>query len=230
MRAVNLLPSNESATRRRMPNPWVWVAALAPILAFGLIYYGYSSAHSSVQKKQSELTAANAHLAAMGAAAARGQAESGLLGQLSQRQAALLDALGKEMPWDVTLNDLARVMPKDVWLTSLSVQSPTPADVAAVAPIVATTTTASTTTSTTETTTTAATPVAPTPAPVAFTISGYAGSQGSVAELLARLQLMPMLNNVTLGSTTSAPAPNGKGFVQFQVTASVQAIPTGVGL
>ncbi len=45
-------------------------------------------------------------------------------------EAALQDALSKQMPWDVTLDDLARVLPSDVWLTALSVQTPTPANVA----------------------------------------------------------------------------------------------------
>jgi Tfp pilus assembly protein PilN len=156
-----------------------------------------------------------------------------LVGQLSQRQAALEDALSKEVSWDATLDDLARVLPKDVWLTSLSAQSPTPAGVATVAPTPAATTTGSTTTtSTAATTTTTAAPVPAATTPTAFTISGFAGSQDSVAELLARLRLMPMLNNVTLGNTTTrAPAvAGGKSFVQFQVSANIQSIPNGAGL
>ncbi len=38
--------------------------------------------------------------------------------------------------------------------------------------------------------------------PTAFTINGYAHSQEAVARLLARLRLLPMLGDVTLGSTT----------------------------
>ena len=56
--------------------------------------------------------------------------------------------------------------------------------------------------------------------PNAFSIGGYTYSEDSVARLLTRLQLLPMLSGVTLGTTTSSSVGN-KPVVQFLVTATV---------
>jgi Tfp pilus assembly protein PilN len=179
------------------------LSAAAPLVAGSLVYLGYSSEHSSVTATRAELTALQSRLAAYTPALSNAAAETGLVSQRTTRQAALQDALAKEMPWDLTLNDLARVLPKQVWLTSLSAQSPTPAS--------------------------SATPTVTAPtlgAPTGFTLQGYAHSQAEVADLLVRLSLLPMLNNVSLASTSASASAstsaNGPSFVQFEVTAGVQ--------
>jgi Tfp pilus assembly protein PilN len=200
MRAVNLLPRDDPRTRRRgMPSPWLLLSAAVPLVAGSVVYFGYSSEHSSVMTNRAELTAVLGRLAAHTPALSNAAAETGLVSQLSTRQAALQDALAKEIPWDLTLDDLARVLPKQVWLTTLSAQSPTPA--ASATPIIA----------------------APTPGgPAGFTLQGYAHSQAEVADLLARLSLLPMLNNVSLASTSTTANVSGPSFVQFAVTAGLQ--------
>ena len=205
MRAVNLLPKDDPRARRGMPSPWVLLSAAAPLVAGSLVYFGYSTEHSSVIDKRAELTAVQSRLAALTPSLASAAAETGLVSQRSTRQAALQDALAKEMPWNLTLDDLARVLPKDVWLTSLSAQSPTPAGTAAVATA----------------------PAAP-GLPTSFTLNGYAHTQADVADLLARLSLLPMLNDVTLASTTTTTSASataggtGQSFVQFEVAAGLQ--------
>jgi Tfp pilus assembly protein PilN len=200
MRAVNLLPREDPRTRRRgLPGPWLVLSVAAPLVAGGAVYLGYSSEHSSVTAKRAELAAVSSRLAALTPALSTAAAESALVGQRASRQAALQDALAKAMPWDLTLDDLARVLPKQVWLTSLTAQSPTPG--------------------------TSATPAiaAPVPGgPVGFTLQGYAHSQAEVAGLLARLSLLPMLNNVSLTSTSQTTSATGPSFVQFEVTAGLQ--------
>jgi Tfp pilus assembly protein PilN len=227
MKAVNLLPKGDGRGGVSLPSKWILVAALAPVVAIIGVVLLYSNAHSQVDAKKAELTAVQARLATLNAAASRVSVQTGFVSERAAWELALQDALSKQMPWDVTLNDLARVLPDNVWLTSLNAQSPTPANVAApVAPPPSTTTTSgsSTTTTTTATTTTATTPAVN---PTALSISGYAGSQADVATLLTRLRLLPMLGNVTLGSTNTVKSPTGKPYVQFAVTASIQHPPTG---
>ncbi len=211
MRAVNLLPRDDPRTRRRgMPGPWVMLSAAAPFVAGGVVYLAYSSEHSSVAAKRAALGDVRSRLATVTPAIANTAAESGLVAQRAARQAALQDALTKMMPWDVTLDDLARVLPKNVWLTSLSVQSPTPAASA--------------------TPTAAASGLA---GAAGFTLQGYAQSQTEVADVLARLSLLPMLNNVSLASTSTSASSSGPasastgatGSVQFEVTAGIQQPP-----
>jgi hypothetical protein len=199
MRAVNLLPRDDVRSSRGLPGPWVLVSAAAPLLAGTLVYLGYSAEHSSVVDRHAELGVVNSRIKALSASGSNASGEAGLVSERSLRQAALLDVLAKTMAWDVTLNDLARVIPSDVWLTAMSAQSPTPAGAAA-------------------STSGAANPMG-------FTLGGYAHSQEAVAHLLARLRLLPMLNDVTLGSTTASSSTTGKAILQFQLTAVVQATP-----
>jgi hypothetical protein len=199
MRAVNLLPRADVRSRRNLPSPWVALSAAAPLLAGSLVYLGYSVEHSSVLDKRAELGSVKAHIKAIRSSGSNAAGEAGLVSERSQRQAALADALAKGVAWDVTLDDLARVIPPDVWLTTMTAQSPTPAGAVA--------------------TTGAA------PNPTGFTLAGYAHSQEAVAHLLARLQLLPMLSDVTLGNTTSSSTTTGKGVLQFQLTAVMQPIP-----
>jgi Tfp pilus assembly protein PilN len=219
MRAVNLLPRDDARARRGLPSPWVMVAATAPVVAGCLVYVGYSTEHSKVVDKRTELAAIQARLDSLTRAQAGIAAESGLVGVRSQRIAALQDALSKSMVWDVTLEDLARVLPKGVSLTSLSAQSPTPAASAV-------------------TTTGLPAPV-PTNTPQTFNLVGLAKTHDQVAEVLERLSLLPMLTNVTLGNTstvtvtTPGPTPTAanlgattptkapKTQLQFTVTAGV---------
>ena len=199
MRAVNLLPKDDPRTRRRgLPSPWVVLSVSAPLVAGGVVYLGYSREHSSVASRQAELAAVNSRLAAVTPAPSNAAAEAGLLSQRASRQAALQDVLAKAMPWDVTLDDLARVLPKTVWLTQLSAQSPTPAS--------------------------GTTGTGAPGGPAGFTLQGFAHSQAAVADLLARLSLLPMLNNVSLASTSTSQSTTATGpsTVQFEVTAALQ--------
>jgi Tfp pilus assembly protein PilN len=215
MRAVNLLPREAVREPRKIPSALPLVCSLAvPIVAIGLVIIGYSGAHAAIAVKRAQLAAlqANAATAAPAVSAEAVSAESGLVSERTQRLAALQAALGKEVPWDVTLSDLARVIPPGVWLSSLNASSPAPADaVSAPAPATATT---------------------PAPAPssssdAAFTLGGFAYTDDDVAQLLRRLQFLPALGNVTLVSTTQTTT-NAKAVVQFQITAVVQPASTGV--
>ena len=228
MRAVNLLPKDDVRTRRGMPSPWVLVAATVPFVAGGLVYLGYSAEHSNVTDKQAQLAVVQARLDRLASQQSGMAAQGSLFSLKGLRAAALEDALSKSMPWDVTLEDLARVLPKGVSFTTMSATSPTPA-ASASAPVAS-----------------AATP-APGAAivPQTFSLSGIAQNHDQVAELLERLSLLPMITNVTLSSTSTVtstalppettgggapakPAKPPKSTLQFSLTAGVQQPPKAV--
>ena len=127
---------------------------------------------------------------------------------------ALQDALGRRVAWDRILDQIARVLPANVWLTQLNAMSPTPTT-AAPPPAPTTTTSSSSSSSST-------TPVVPAAPSALFTLTGYAYSHDDVAHLLARLALVPSLTNVTLGATSSATV-GPKAVIQFTVNATMQA-------
>jgi Tfp pilus assembly protein PilN len=211
-----------------MPSPWVLLAATVPVVAGGLVYLGYSTEHSKVSDKQAQLAVVQTRLDRLASQQTGLTAQGSLFSLKGMRSVALQDALSKSMPWDVTLEDLARVLPKGVWFTSMSATSPTPAA-------------------------TASTAVAPTAAPApgtaavpqTFSLSGIAQNHDQVAELLERLSLLPMITNVTLSSTSTVttagppaettggsapakPAKPAKPTLQFSLTAGVQQIPKAV--
>ena len=217
MRAVNLLPRDtivleDPSFVSVLP---VLGAAIVPILAAGLVAIGYSSANALVTSRTNELAnleaAMPATIPAKVAAAAPGL--SIINASISARESALSTALASQVPWDTTLNDIARVIPTGVWLTSLSAQSPS-TPVAPPPP-------AATTTGATTTTAASTPPPAPAPSTAAFTMVGDAYSEQDVAELLSRLQVLPTLMNVNLTSDTSTQVGT-KNVISFNITANVQ--------
>jgi Tfp pilus assembly protein PilN len=92
----------------------------------------------------------------------------------------------RRVAWEQLLADLSRVLPKQVYLRSLSLQSPTPLASGA---------------STPAPTTTPATPA--TTGASGFSATGVASSHVSVALVLDRLTSLPWLTNVTLLSTAN---------------------------
>jgi Tfp pilus assembly protein PilN len=133
----------------------------------------------------------------------------------------LQDALGRRVAWDATLNQVARVLPPDMWLTELDAQSPTPTTISATSGATSSSASSTSTTTTSTTTTTDSTPPpVPAAASAIFSLSGYAFTNEGVAQVLARLALVPTLTNVTLVSTASM-AIGTKQVVQFQVSAAI---------
>lgn len=196
MRAVNLLPPNAYAPKQRLPHAQVVLAATAPVLAGALVYLGYSFEHSHVTDRQATLAFVQSQIAQLGPTPALIAESSKVAADRSAREAALNDALTKRLPWDVTFDRLARMMPGGAWLTNISAQSPTPASAAA----------------------------APTTAnPTGFTAMGYADSQATVGVVLARFALVPGLSNVALTSTTSTTIGT-QNVVQFALTAQLDGV------
>lgn len=219
MRAVNLLPSEPSRRRKKMPSGQVLLASTAPLVAGTLVYLALSYEQAKVSTARADLGVAQTELAGLRPVAAAGAASTQLASEKTQRMLALQDALGRRVHWDSLLDQISRVLPANIWLTQLNALSPTPTT-AAPPPAAPTTTTSSSSSSSSSSTPTIV-PAAPS---AIFTITGYAYSHDDVAHLLARLALVPSLADVTLGSTSSATV-GPKAVVQFTVNATMQAGP-----
>lgn len=200
MRAVNLLPPEANAPRQRIPKAPIVLAATAPVLAGALIYLGASLEHSTVVNRSATLGDLQSQLAALAPSPSLTSESTQVASERQTREAALAGALGKRVAWDVVLDQIARVLPANVWLSTLTAQSPTPAGIA------------SSTTSSTG-------------SPTAMTIGGFTYSQADVAHVLARLALVPSLSNVTLMSTTLSQA-GSKQVVQFQISSGIRGAAT----
>jgi Tfp pilus assembly protein PilN len=218
MRAVNLLPSEPSRRRKKMPSGQVLLASTAPLVAGTLVYLGFSFEQAKVSSARADLGVAQTELAGLRPAAAAGAASTQLASQRAQRLLALQDALGRRVAWDRVLDQVSRVLPSNVWLTQLNAMSPTPTTAAAPPPAPTTTTSSSSSSSSSSST---ANVVSAAPSAL-FTLTGYAYSHDDVAHLLARLALVPSLTDVTLGATSSATV-GAKAVIQFTVNAVMQA-------
>jgi Tfp pilus assembly protein PilN len=200
MRAVNLLPADTYAPKQRLPHAHVVFAAALPVLAAALVYLGYALEHSKVVKQQNALGAVQSQIAALGPSRSLVDESTRVAGERTVRLSALQSALTMQIPWDVDLSQLARIVPRGSWLTALSAQSPTPATVGTAGPA----------------------------SPTSFTLQGYAPTHDAVATLLERLQLLPSLSQVALTSTELTPVGK-KNFIQFDITASLQHAPEPSG-
>ncbi len=172
MRAVNLLPLDARLQKQRLsavnsvsPTRVVRVGGAAAAALVLLLAGVYVHERSSVHSKQQKLAQTDAQVASLQTKVARIQATQ----KAAESRLAIIQSVSAtRMNWDSTLMDLARVVPSGVYLTSLTVTSPTAAAVSTAAP--ATT----------------------------FTIAGSAPSHVSTASVLDRLALLPWLTNIEL--------------------------------
>jgi Tfp pilus assembly protein PilN len=228
MRAVNLLPRETKQPRKRLTLVGQ-LALVAPFVVAGLLVAGYVLASSSVNSKRSTLQALQDELASMPAPKAQEpQQNPALASERQLRIAALGAALQSRLVWDRVLREISAVLPADVWLTTMSAQTPaTPTTVpteTTSTPAPAAPTTTTTTATTTTTTTSAAPPPAPTAQPMTF--AGYTYSQEGVARLLSRLAVVPALDNVKLVSSTQTKVGD-QDVVNFSIQADVRPQETG---
>ena len=200
MRAVNLLPREETVVKKTTGEsklvPIVAAAgALVVVIALGV---AMMTASGHVSSRRAALDHAKTELAKTPTRNDASLARNTLLSQSDLRAVALAAALSRRVAWDRILRRFALVLPDDVWLTSLTGQTPT---------------------STTDIATSSA-PGADT-TPTGLTLEGYSYSHDSVARLLSRLAVVPDLKNVQLEKST-AQALGGVRVVQFTIAADVR--------
>jgi Tfp pilus assembly protein PilN len=229
MRAVNLLPRETKQPRKRL-SVVGQLALVAPFIVAGLLAAGYLLSSSSVNSNRSTLQALKDELASLPAPETREpQQNPALASERQLRIATLGAALQSRLVWDRVFREISAVLPADVWLTTMSAQTPqTPTTVptATTATPAPSTPTSTTGTTTTATTTTAAPTPAPAPATGPMTFAGYTYSQEGVARLLSRLAVVPALQNVKLVSSSEATV-GGQTVVTFSIQADVRPQETG---
>jgi Tfp pilus assembly protein PilN len=176
LRGVNLLPSELKGQRKKV-NPLhvaLPIAAVVPIAAMGILFL---QANGEVSDRNAEISAIQAQIDAL-PEPTRPTVDPALALDQQQRATALAAVLGQRLPWDRVLGDVSRVLPANVWLTHFTARTPdtSTAGLAAV------------------------TPGSPT-TPTGVSIEGYTYRLTDVAVLLSRLETVPSLTNVSLGSS-----------------------------
>jgi Tfp pilus assembly protein PilN len=193
MRAVNLLPPEARAGRRRPPAAAVAVAG-AGVLAASLLAVGFVSANGKVDSREQELASLEQELEATRRAAKPTPTETGVSAERDQRFTALNSALGERLAWDRVLREVSLVLPEDVWLSSLAAGGSSAEG------------------------TSGETPDAQAGQTVTF--NGFTYSQESVARLMTRLDLVPDFGEVTL-QNSSATTVGSQNIYSFTVLADV---------
>ena len=193
MRPANLLPSDlarDGGTRL----PAEAMVAVGAGLAVGvLLAGGYVMEHGKVTKREQELAAVQAQIAAVPrpAPVKKVTISPELETEKTARKAALDQALSGRTSWDTVLREVSLVLPDDVWLSTLNAKSGA-----------------------------ASTDPATGPTPSTVNMAGYTYSQEGVARLLMRLSLVPHLANVQL-QTSTASAIGSRSVVSFTIAADV---------
>ncbi|HEX7256310.1 MAG TPA: PilN domain-containing protein [Gaiellaceae bacterium] len=198
MRAVNLLPRDEGRTRRQ-PGAVSLTAVLGAVLLTAVLCGWFLTASSGVSDKQAELDARRAELAAIPPPEAPDASQTTLVAEKDARLTLLGQALANRIAWDRVLREVSLVVPDDVWLESMNTSGPDPAAAAAAPPP----------------------GQAPTTAAGGFAITGYTYSHDGVARLLARLAVIPHLENVKLGSSV-LDSEGPRSVVKFAISADLR--------
>ena len=192
MRAANLLPSDLGRDGRRQL-PTNAIAAIGAGAAVGaLIAGGYVLEHGKVTKREQDLAAVQAQIAAVPQPkVVKTTINPELAAQKDARQAAFDQVMAGRTSWDTILRELSLVLPGDVWLDTMSAKGGTPSA---------------------DGTTPGTNPT--------LSLVGHTYSQEGVARLLSRLQVVPHLTDVQLQSSVGT-TEEGRRYVNFTIIAGV---------
>jgi type IV pilus assembly protein PilM len=196
-RAVDLIPPDQRVKIRWRPRLAPVLLPAAAAIPLAVVGFSFFQASSTVSERQGTLDAVQAELAALPEPNA--SIDPALTGEAGQRAASVASLLGQRLAWNGMLDDLSRVLPSDVWLTTVSASLPA---VPGAAPPLGTGTTS-------------------------VEIAGKAVSYPALAQALTRLSTLPSLSDVKLFNSTAEEIglPNGKKVkvVGFQISANVDS-------
>lgn len=127
MKAVNLLPRDIQRSGIRPTAPLL-TGVIGSVLVTGVLCVGFLMQSAKVAEKRNELDAARAELALVPPPAPQQAATmaDGLAGEEALRVAALQSAMAGRVAWDRLLREVSLVLPKDVWLSTMTLNAPTP--------------------------------------------------------------------------------------------------------
>ncbi len=242
MRAVNLIPAEQrkgGAIGRRSQG--MAFAVLGLLAGAALLTFLYGSASHQLESRKAEAAALTEQAQQVQAQAAQLSSYTSFIQMREQRLQTISQLIGSRFGWSAAMNELSRVLPATISLSSLqgtigsatasaSKSAATPAPAAATP---AAGSTASTATATEAVPVASATPPGTTPT---FTLAGCGTSQIAVAQMLVRLRLISGVSNVTLQSSarsgSSGGGAGGSGGTcpandaSFSAQVSFQPLPT----
>jgi Tfp pilus assembly protein PilN len=205
MRSVNLLPADayatgfwaggggRGATKRALIGSGAAVGLAVALLGGAVVYES-----GVVNDRRDTLAQVEQQLAVAEADAAAVRAAQA---SAQARLAAVKAVASQRVAWETVLTDLADVLPENVRLQTLQATKAGVVGVAAIA---------------------APAPAAGAAVPTGFTVTGSAGSQRDVAQVLDRLALLPWLSDVTLQGSTRGETETGSE-VQFTIGANLSS-------
>jgi Tfp pilus assembly protein PilN len=209
MKAVNLLPADYKQVRQASfgsglsKHPVALGGTAAAVVVAALLGVSYQSASKDATRNQNALDALNARIAAVS------QPLNAADQSVRERVQELTTADASRVSWDGFMSKLARVLPEDVWLNTLSIQETAPVTPGAAPGVPA-----------------APAPTTPVPgvAPTGFTVTGFTYSQASVARLMRRLSMLPWLSDVSL-QNSNVTTVGAHSVYQFTIVGGVNALP-----
>jgi Tfp pilus assembly protein PilN len=126
MRAVNLLPGQDSGESKRPPVP-ILVGCVGSVVVAAVLAMMFLSASSQVAQHRSAFQRLQAEYAAIPAPPPPSPVVAQLPQQRQTRTTALATVLGQRVAWDRLLREVSQVVPSDVWLVTLNAQAPSSA-------------------------------------------------------------------------------------------------------
>src|SRR5712692_10047179 len=125
MRAVNLLPRDQSQHAIRKESLPVLVGACSGVLVAAVLGAMFMMGSGKVAAEQRKLDDLNRIYQALPPPpAGPSVAQQQLAGEQSPRVSALSAALASRVAWDRVFREFSLVLPDDVWLTTLTAKSP----------------------------------------------------------------------------------------------------------
>lgn len=202
MRAVNLLSADATRHSRfsvvtdRLPSAPALVAIVGAIFVASGLAVSMILSGARETAKRSELEQERLQLALIPKRGTAPDDEEALGAIGAPRRTALASALAGRVAWDRVLRRFSLVLPRDVWLTTLALQSQAAENDASAG-------------------------AASAAGGQGLSLAGYTYSHDGVARLLSRLELLPELVDVQLQNSTLTEL-SGRRVVQFTIAANVR--------